>query len=313
MRLVNPPSWGLKLSLAASAILAAGCESSPLRAIEISRPASSSGPAPSSEQTTMAPPTAAPNASASLTRYQLALDQLAAGRLAEARVILEAEARRAPSPEVNLLLAYILEREGKMSQARAALDRVSAQSPLATAYRVRLNGLSDGAPASNSTATAPASASGSTPNAARSPLADARLGRLEKLMLQLVNAERARFDLPALTWSDDLSEIARAHSVEMRERKYFAHESPTPSLRRPMDRYVAATGITPRLVAENIYRAWGTQHQLGDSDLRAGHDALMKSPGHRANILHANVARLGVGIAVNQTGDIWITQVFDRP
>ncbi len=80
-----------------------------------------------------------------------------------------------------------------------------------------------------------------------------------------------------------------------------------------MNRYIAGIGATPRLVAENIYRSWGTQHQLTRADIEAGHTSLMNSPGHRSNILLPQAERCGIGIAVNENGDIWITQMFDRP
>ena len=49
-----------------------------------------------------------------------------------------------------------------------------------------------------------------------------------------------------------------------------------------------------------------------EREIDAGHDALMKSPGHRANILQRDVRRLGVGIVANSTWDFWITEMFAR-
>jgi uncharacterized protein YkwD len=47
--------------------------------------------------------------------------------------------------------------------------------------------------------------------------------------------------------------------------------------------------------------------------MRAGHEALMKSPGHKANILVEGATRGGVGMVSNSSGDIWITQMFAKP
>jgi uncharacterized protein YkwD len=80
-----------------------------------------------------------------------------------------------------------------------------------------------------------------------------------------------------------------------------------------MDRYVAGIGTTPRIVAENVYRAWGSRSFLDDADIQSAHNSLMNSPGHRANILQPGVTRIGIGIATDATGNIWITQMFARP
>ena len=110
-----------------------------------------------------------------------------------------------------------------------------------------------------------------------------------------------------------MADIGRAHAAEMRDKKYFAHESPTPALRDPLDRFVAGTGRTPRLVAENIYRAWGSRSFLDDADLKKAHQALMDSPGHRANILLGSANSMGVGLVANASGDIWLDEMFSRP
>jgi uncharacterized protein YkwD len=251
------------------------------------------------------------NAGGQLLRYQTALDLVAQKQFVEARVVLEDAVRRyGDSNEISLLLAYVLEREGRISQARGVLTRIAPRSPLAAAYLSRMG-------AGQSTLATPArtrpAAQSNAENTARSPIADQRLARLEKIMLDLVNGVRRQNGLRALQWSDDVAEVARAHSVEMRERDYFAHESPTPGLTAPLDRYVAGLSRTPHIVAENIYRYWGSRRAISDNDVRTGHTALMNSPGHRANILHRDVTRIGIGLAANANGDIWITQMFDKP
>lgn len=141
-----------------------------------------------------------------------------------------------------------------------------------------------------------------------------RLAKLEAAMVQMVNAARADAGLVPLGIDEDLADTARAHSLEMRDKKYFAHESPTASLKTPLDRYRASIGDTPRTVAENIFHSWGGSPrnvQLGDA--RTAHDALMNSPGHRKNILMPRLTRIGIGFIVDQNGDLWITQMFSRP
>ena len=132
-------------------------------------------------------------------------------------------------------------------------------------------------------------------------------------MFRAVNAERKQAGLGELAFDTRMAEVARAHSAEMRDKNYFAHESPTASLKDPMDRYMAGMGYRPRMVAENIYRAWGSYSSLNDEGLAKAHTSLMNSPRHRANILDPGLTRIGVGLATDATGNIWVTQLFARP
>jgi uncharacterized protein YkwD len=109
-----------------------------------------------------------------------------------------------------------------------------------------------------------------------------------------------------------MASVARAHSAEMRDKKYFAHQSPTPALREPLDRYIAGMGQRPRLVAENVYRVWGGRSFLTEKDVRDAHQALMDSPGHRSNILLEGATKIGIGFTANAGGDLWITQLYAR-
>lgn len=147
-------------------------------------------------------------------------------------------------------------------------------------------------------------------NAARLAQTDARLAKLENLLFEHVNATRTKNGLKPLVLDSTLSEIARAHSAEMRDLKYFAHESPTASRRTPLDRYRQGTGQRPRFVAENVYRSWGGRQQISDEQAKRAHDSLMNSPGHRANILHGMPTRIGIGFVANANGDLWVTQMF---
>jgi len=261
-----------------------------------------------------------------LARYQLALDQLSTGSLASARVVLEDGIRRfGPRPDLNLLLGYVLQREGKSGAALERLSQTPA-SPLAAAFAAQLHGAS----ATNATNAAvqasapqivPVAATLNVPSNAPSIAAsvasltqtDARLSKLEADMIEMVNAERAKAGLRALAPDERLASVARAHSAEMRDKSYFAHESPTTSLHEPMDRYQNALNDMPRVIAENIFRSWGSQRQVTINEIKEGHAALMKSPGHRANILYGDVTRIGVGVVANARGDVWITQMFLRP
>lgn len=251
-----------------------------------------------------------------LVLYRTALDQVAAGKSKYARLLLENSGQNRLAPESAALLAYLQEKDGDEGAARDTLDRVAAPSAMTLAYKRRL-GTPVRAPRGNA---APANTTGfvsgfvpAAAGGARLNSTDARLTRLEDVMFRIVNAERKRNGLSELAYDTRMAEVARAHSAEMRDKKYFAHESPTAGLKDPLDRYSAGIGATPRIVAENIYRAWGNRSFLDDADIQSAHSSLMNSPGHRANILQPGVTRIGIGLATDSTGNIWLTQLFARP
>ena len=110
-----------------------------------------------------------------------------------------------------------------------------------------------------------------------------------------------------------LVHIARGHSQEMCDLNYFDHHSPTSGQITPMDRYVKGlhdSGLdTPPylLVGENIYYC----SVFNDTyNVAYGHQALMNSPGHRANILEPRFARIGVGTYQDAHGQFWVTEMF---
>jgi uncharacterized protein YkwD len=152
---------------------------------------------------------------------------------------------------------------------------------------------------------------------AAAPPAPTTIARYEKMLCDLANRERAARKLPLLKISPGLSAMARAHSREMAQKGFFAHESPTRGLRTPADRYRARFKRAPRLVAENIYKLEGPDfYTLKPDDFRRAHKGWMDSPGHRANILRTSPAggptHMGVGIIV-RNGSFWATQNFARP
>jgi len=142
---------------------------------------------------------------------------------------------------------------------------------------------------------------------------DARLLAIETQLAQLINQERASRHLPLLVYDPRLADVARAHSAEMRDKKYFSHESPTPELQWPLNRYEKGMQQTPRVVAENIYRRWGGERGLPSDSATQAHQSLMNSPGHKANILLPSVTRLGIGVEADADGAIWVTEMFALP
>lgn len=128
-----------------------------------------------------------------------------------------------------------------------------------------------------------------------------------------INQERTERGLNALSLDPALVTTARGHSQEMCERDYFDHHSPTEGIKTPMDRYLStlhSSGYsTPSylLVGENIYYC---SESTDTYNVAYGHQALMNSPGHRANILESRFAKVGVGVYRNAQGEFWVTEMF---
>ncbi len=120
----------------------------------------------------------------------------------------------------------------------------------------------------------------------------------EEKMLDLVNAERAKVGVGKLIVDDAMTAVARAHSKDMFERRYFSHINPEGQ--SPGDRLQNA-GIAFTVAGENIAYA---------PDLATAHQGLMNSPGHRANILDPAFHRVGIGIISTDTWGLMITQDF---
>jgi len=124
----------------------------------------------------------------------------------------------------------------------------------------------------------------------------------ETLLLELVNRDRRRAGVPAFIELPELSRMARAHSQEMRDETFFAHVSPRTG--RLIDRAQAA-GISFRRIGENI--------AVGD-DVQQAQSALMRSPGHRMNLLDPEFTHIGVGVALVETDGgnlrVYVTENF---
>lgn len=106
----------------------------------------------------------------------------------------------------------------------------------------------------------------------------------EEKMFLLVNEERRKAGLDELELDPEITEVARAHSLDMWQKKYFAHESldgQDPAERLQEGEVVFMEAGENLALARNIERA---------------HRGLMNSEGHRRNILDPNFRRIGIGV-----------------
>ncbi len=138
------------------------------------------------------------------------------------------------------------------------------------------------------------------------------LAEAEAYMTLLVNKTRLEEGERAVWPQPQLAIVARGHAAEMRDRKYFAHESPTPSRRTIADRFRLVFGYQPRVIAENLSRRWSRGHgyTLSLAKIEKSHEDLLRSHGHRKNIVMPELTDIGIGCAVNSHGDYWLGQVF---
>ena len=107
----------------------------------------------------------------------------------------------------------------------------------------------------------------------------------ESQLFIITNAERKLNNISTLSYSNEASLVARAHSRDMALNDYFNHTN-LKGL-SPFDR-LSAAGISYRTAGENI--------AVGYSNPIFAHEALMNSLGHRKNKLNANYTNLGTGV-----------------
>ncbi len=115
-------------------------------------------------------------------------------------------------------------------------------------------------------------------------------------LLELINDARNDHGLADVELSTELNDLAQAHAQDMANNDYFAHvngENQTPQDRR------LEAGVTTE-VGENLAR---------DVNLDFAHLGLMRSAGHRENILDTKWTRVGLGI-VEDDGYLIVVEEF---
>lgn len=122
---------------------------------------------------------------------------------------------------------------------------------------------------------------------------------IEQQVIDLTNRERAKNGLSPLKADWQLSRVARYKSVDMRDKRYFSHTSPTYGSPFTM---MKNFNISYRAAAENIAAGQTTPSEVVQE--------WMKSPGHRKNILDARMTHIGVGYAKGGSYRHYWTQMF---
>lgn len=131
------------------------------------------------------------------------------------------------------------------------------------------------------------------------------IAALERRIFELINQKRSEFGLPPVQWSEDLSRVARLHSQNMADLKFFSHQGIDG---KRVNNRADQLGVTKwKSLGENIAynRGYG-------SPLESAVQSWMNSAGHRKNLLSNRWKKSGVGIAVLSDGTYYFTQVFLR-
>jgi uncharacterized protein YkwD len=120
----------------------------------------------------------------------------------------------------------------------------------------------------------------------------------EEQLLALANQSRKQAGAPPLTLDNGLSQAARTHALAMLQARQLSHQfNGEPAL--PV-RLAATTALQLDQEGENVALDYDAEH---------GHEHLMLSPPHRANLL--NPAYNVVGLGVVRSGDrLYMVQDF---
>jgi uncharacterized protein YkwD len=127
--------------------------------------------------------------------------------------------------------------------------------------------------------------------------------QVQQRLLQLLNRTRAENGVPPVRSHSGLRKVARAHSQDMVENDFVGHSSPNTG--SASDR-VRGAGFSSGLVLENIGRGYSAKEI---------HRGLLRSPGHRANIVNPDVTHVGIGVVAEQEGSrtaFVVTEVLVR-
>ncbi|MDG2114295.1 MAG: CAP domain-containing protein, partial [Actinomycetota bacterium] len=116
----------------------------------------------------------------------------------------------------------------------------------------------------------------------------------ETEILAMHNAHRAANGLEALVRDPSLDAVARDWTSQMATGEVLSHRT---DLRQQVESNVTTEW---RRIGENV--GWGPSPEWL-------HDAFVDSPGHNANIL-GNYNRVGIGAALDDDGDLWVTLNF---
>ncbi len=114
-------------------------------------------------------------------------------------------------------------------------------------------------------------------------------------LLAMVQALRLSEQLRPFTPDPALDALATTHTRKMQETHVVAHDVGDGD---PVRRFDAA-GLSARESGENVAHA---------GSIALAHRALYASPSHRANLLSSSFDRIGIAVARDRDGSVWVTE-----
>lgn len=121
----------------------------------------------------------------------------------------------------------------------------------------------------------------------------------EQYLLSAINGERSAHGLGSLRSDDSLRQAAQQHAGVMAARGAISHQF---SGETELSARAADAGARFSRIAENVAEG---------ASVIGLHDALMRSPGHRANILDPAVDAVGIAV-VSRRGQLYAVEDFAR-
>ena len=127
----------------------------------------------------------------------------------------------------------------------------------------------------------------------------------EEYLRDLTDRQRRDNGRKELVWDARLAAVARRHAEDMRDHGFMGHVS-------------ASSGdIGDRLRRAGYPYSYAAENIAKSSSLWEAVESLMRSPGHRANLLATDPTHAGIGVAIATDADgkrtFLVTQVFARP
>lgn len=142
-------------------------------------------------------------------------------------------------------------------------------------------------------------ADGSSSDSSSSSSDSSELSAMEQSAFNKVNEYRASKGLAALTWSANIANISREHSVDMAAISTLSHDG--------FDARAATLQASGAIsVGENV------AYNAGFADpASTAVTGWINSPGHEANMV-GNYTKTGMGVAISSNGSYYFTQIFTR-
>ena len=126
---------------------------------------------------------------------------------------------------------------------------------------------------------------------------------VERIAFQMINQKRVENGLNPMMWSDSLERVARIHSQNMADFKFFSHKGLDG--RMVSDRADCLGVGNWRSIGENIAFNRGYKDPIEKAV-----ELWLDSPAHRHNMLDPNWKESAIGVAVAEDGSYYFTQVF---